>query len=212
MGVLIMASTKIEICEMALGILAAGGTLQNIDDPQTTYERVFAKYYDTIKHKTMRYALKHTAIVRTTLLRDDNAPQDFTYKSKWKIPNDCVKFLGVGGIPDAWKNNYVLEGGYICPSWPAENQTELDVRYVRDVDESEMPADFVLLLAHELAAFVGIARQLTDNNDVLALAKAALIEYRREYKKNNAEEILPTVINESSVRHYSNFGQRSGKR
>ena len=208
-----MASTKIEICEMALGILAAGGTVQNLDDPQTAYEKVFSKYYDTIKHKTLRYALKHTAIVRKTLLRDESAPEDFTYKAKWKIPEDCVKFLGIGGIPDAWKNNYVLEGGYICPSWPYNpDARELDVRYVRDIPENEMPDDFVLLLAHELAAFTGIARQLTDNNESLALAQAALVAYRREYKKNNAEEILPSIINESSVRHYSNFGQRAGKR
>lgn len=208
-----MASTKIEICEMALGILAAGGTVQNIDNPETAYEKVFAKYYPTIKHKTLRYALKHTAIVRKTLLRDENAPEDYTFKAKWKIPEDCIKFLGIGGIPDAWKNNYVLEGGYICPSWPnATESNELDVRYIRDIPESEMPDDFVLLLAHELAAFTGIARQLTDNNESLALAQAALVSYRREYKKNNAEEILPAVINESSVRHYSNFGQRSGKR
>ena len=208
-----MASTKIEICNMAMGILATGGTVQNIDEPQTAQEKVFATYYNSIKHKTLRYALKHTAIVRKTLLRDDSAPEDFTYKAKWKIPEDCVKFLGVGGIPDAWKNHYVLEGGYICPSWPYNpDGKELDVRYIRDIPETEMPDDFVLLLAHELAAFDGVARQLTDNNQNIALAKTSLADYRREYKKNNAEEILPAIINESSVRHYSNFGQRAGKR
>ena len=198
---------------MALAFLNSGGTIQSLSNPQTAAEKAFATFYTEIKHKTLRYALKHTAICRRTLQKDPNAPVDFTYKEKWKIPEDCVKFLGVGGIGEDWHNNYVLEGGYICVTGSRSTMDGLlDIRYIRDIPESEMPDDFALLLAHELAACMGIARRITDNNDTIALANQALIAYRREYKKNNTEEIRPAIINQSKVRAYSNWGQLPTKR
>lgn len=197
-----MAYTREQICNMAMTMLRSSGTILDISNPTTTAEKAFNFWYDNVKNEVLRYADYRDSVKRATITNDPDAPEDFTYKYKWQLPADCVKFLGIGRLSDYNKFGYVIENKYLCLKHGyriireegGKEIRDLDIRYVYNIDEADMSDDFAKLLSYALAACPGISRVLTDSDTVIANCVAFYEAQRQMFSQNNKQETRPMII------------------
>lgn len=197
-----MSYTIEKICTMALNRLKATGSILDVQNPTTTEEKVFNTWYWNVKNRVLRYSDYKDAIIRTTITNDPDAPADFTYSKKWKLPTNCVKFLGVGNLQQYADYGYVIENKYLCIKngykivQDPNSQTEvydLNIRYIYDIPESEMTDDFATLLAAELAAEPGIATPLADSDARIQRCLAEAEIAKRTFMSANKQENKPII-------------------
>ena len=207
-----MAYSIEQICTMALNRLKATGSVLDVQNPTTQAEKVFNTWYWNVKNRVLRYSDYRDAITRATITNDPDAPEDFTYTKKWKLPEDCVKFLGVGNLQQYDQYGYVLESGWLCLRYgykvvqdPDSDKEvyDLNIRYIRDIAEADMSDDFALLLAAELAAEPGIATPLADSDARIQRCQAEAEVAKKTFMSANKQENRPIIIRRSG-----RFGRR----
>lgn len=202
-----MAYTIEKICTMALNRLKATGSVLDVQNPTTQAEKVFNTWYWNVKNRVLRYSDYRDAIMRATITNDPDAPADFTYSKKWRLPENCVKFLGVGNLQQYADYGYVLENKYLCLKTgfkavqDPNQQTEvydINIRYIRDIPEAEMSDDFALLLAAELAAEPGIATPLADSDARIQRCAAEAEIAKKTFMSANKQENKPIILRGST--------------
>lgn len=143
--------TKTDICNFALAKIG-NKKVVSIDNPQTREEKSCNLWYDITRQVALRTGLFNFAIKRDILALPAEHTPAFGWTYQYKLPNDCIKFLGIGDPTQ--KYDYDVEDGYIMLDDDFDGA--LPIRYIYDcTDTTKFDPLFikylVTLLAVELA-------------------------------------------------------------
>ena len=147
-----MASSAVEICNIALGHLGVDPILSFTDG--TTPSRTCGTFYDQARQKVLTDSEWSFAILRRELAKSATPP-DFGYSTKFKLPSDCLTVIEafdkstIGISPATTPNTteWQVESGYVmCDA------EILKIRYIADVPDAALfSAGFTQTLAAYLA-------------------------------------------------------------
>lgn len=137
-----MASSDVEVINMALGYLGAN-LIMNKDDSQQA-----VIHYDTTRDACLEDGDWSFAMKRLILRSPTNTPPLFGYEKQFLLPTDFIRLIDV----NLSKNDWVKEGRYILT-----NSETIQIQYIsRVIDVRLMPASFVQALAARLASVMAI--------------------------------------------------------
>jgi len=196
-----MATTsKVDICNMALGRLGNYSSISNIDTPTASNETTFALWYDTTREALLKTVMPNFAVsLRTIPQLSTDVPYPFTYA--YQYPSDCLKVLGIGAVEDK-ENNYTINGtesGKVIYS-DVLYSDGLPLRFVRNVEiVGNMDSDFKILLSIALAA--NVALDITRSASVVQTMEQLLQVKMMDATALNAQENRPIRISRSNYRH-----------
>lgn len=151
-------SSAVDICNLALDFLGEGALVQDIDDPVSDNELLFARWYDQTRRKLLRSYNWNFACKFTTLARvgDGNGG----YEDAYEYPADLLKVLMLSADtitqylrPDQALTEYEITTEAGVRTLNIDNGAgTLYLKYTRDItDISVMDPLFVEVLALELA-------------------------------------------------------------
>jgi len=192
-----MSNTKSSVCDLALGRLGDYGSVSDIDTPETDIERIFSKWWDPIRRKTLKMLIPSFAAARKRVSLHAEAPA-FGWSQAFEYPDDCLKMLGIGEVQYK-ENNYAIEQ---LPSGKKAIMTEEDgsdglpIRYIKDeTDVSKFTDDFVTLMSWELA--YATCMGITKDMERLTYMEQILPRKRSEMGAVDSQENRPIRINNS---------------
>lgn len=175
-------TSAVNICSLALDILKQGA-IQDIAVPQTTTEKICARWYDMTRQECLAAHPWKFAIKRDILTPDGTAPV-FGYTYAYNLPNDYIRMVSIGDdfLGDLSRQREVENGQILLDAGTDTDGTSVQIRYVYDITSVTQFAPlfikyFVLQLALNMCNKFSIsatARQqiLSEFNMVQAEAKA----------------------------------------
>ena len=181
---------------MALSILGDYGSVENIDTPTSSNEKVFAVWYDNCRKALLRNTMPNFALKRKRVSKDATAPV-FGYENAYECPHDCVKLLGIDQI-DYKKNNYAVEGDYIITD--EDYDDGLPIRYIANItDVTKFSDDWAELLSWYLASKVCLA--ITEDNQRKSYLEGMLPIKMSTVGSVNSQENPPMRVSYSRFRN-----------
>jgi hypothetical protein len=147
---------------MALDLLHAKN-ISDVDNPSSETELFAARWYNTVKNGLLRKFNWGFAKTRKTILRVGTP--DFGFSDEYKLPNDCIKFLGIDDyIEIPGSKSYEIEGDLLLMD--NSGATSINIFYIKE-PESLIFYDplFVNLLVSQLAE--KMAYKLTMDKDLV---------------------------------------------
>lgn len=148
-------TSKVDICNMALGHLGNLGTVENIDTPSNDKETTFALWYDITRQTLLKNMVPNFALGRTTVARDLVNPPAFGYLYAYSYPTAALKVLGLGNLDEKGDTDFSVEGNRIYTN--SLYDAGMPVRYIKDVTlVNDMSPEFKMLLALYLAEKVAL--------------------------------------------------------
>lgn len=87
-----MASSKVEICNLALDLLQVDDPVTDIDNPSTKTEETCSRWYDSTRQQALRAHSWNFAIKRESLAKDVTAPA-FGYSAAFNLPADYIRLM-----------------------------------------------------------------------------------------------------------------------
>lgn len=203
-------TSKVEICNLALGLLGNYGTVSDIDVPVDDKELTFAKWYDIVRQYVLKKSMPNFALSRRVVAQVAVTADDFGYNYAYEYPSDCLKVLGLNEI-DLKEGDYAVEGNRIFVNDNYDSGAKL--RFIRDIETvASFSPEFVMLLANYLAAFTAL--EITQDPNKSAELKATLPAVDLDASSINAQENPPIRISNSRFRQarYSNVPRNPTKR
>jgi len=183
-------TSKVDLCNMALGHLGNYGTISNIDTPTNDKEITFALWYDISRQTFLKTVMPNFALARKVVAQVFTpAPfgLDLGYQQAYEYPADCLKVLGIGEVKDK-ENNYAIEGNLI---WTDQAYiTGLPLRYIKDIEDvTMMSPEFKMTFSIFLAsnAAIDITQDVNKANSLLKM----LPEKMSTLSGLNAQENMP---------------------
>lgn len=192
-------NTKIDICNLAIGLLGNYPDIENIDTPEDGVEATCALWYDVTRQKLLRLLIPNFSMSRRIVSQLSSTP-DFGYAYAYEYPNDCLRVLGFGDI-DAKDKEFVIESmNNITTIQLDDDLTEgLPLRFIQDVtDVGRFSSEFKILLSKALA--VNIAPNLTQDMKKAQIIEASLPSAISEASGINAQENPPIRKSDSKFR------------
>jgi len=188
-------TSKVQICNMALGHLGNYGTVQDIDSPVNDKEITFALWYDVTRKAALRFAIPNFAMARRIVAKKATTP-DFGYAYEYEYPSDCVRVLGFGDIAEK-DMDYSIEGNTIMMD--TDFTTGLKLRFIKDFEDvSLMSADFQILFSWMLAG--NTALSITQKQATATRIENALPAKISQLSGINAQENPPIRISTSKFK------------
>lgn len=187
--------TKSDICNLALSRLGEKNTVENIDNPTTQAEKVFAKWYDVTRRAALRKMMPNFARAREIWAKSDYKPA-FGYEYAYDYRTDCVKIIGIGNM-DNPDNDYVVEGGHLLSN--GEYESGLPVRYVKDIEDIGKFDDNFIELFSLLLAY-NVAPELTESAQRLAQLQQIIPSKMAEVMAVASQENKPIIIKHSRLK------------
>jgi len=185
-----MASSKTEICNIALDLLSAGSVV-DIDVPSTAQDALLSRWYDKSRRKLLREHPWNFASKRALLAASSTAPA-FGYSHQFPVPSDFLRLLQLMDA-DGYsisQQYYEFEDRNILYD---SDDGSLRLRYIYDLqDVSKMDAMFIDLLAYEIA--LGVAFKITDGNKNVERIAALLEKRSPKAKAIDGQERPPVAI------------------
>lgn len=168
--------TPIQLCNMALTLLGVEEEVENIDTPETRWEKRCAMFFEVSRINAITLLIPSFAITPKPVPITANSNGDFI------IPSDCLRVLEV----DGHTGNEIHEiGGMIITDFPIKDT--IQVRYLKNISSTGlMPAEFFPEWANELAILLA---PLTKDNSKITFANNVLIKNRQEFAGINAQKI-----------------------
>lgn len=168
-------TTKVDICNLAIGGLGNRNTITNIDTPKNDKEIVMALWYDITRQLLLKTLMPNFALDRV-VVSAKALPAGYTgsYSYCFEYPVYCLKLLGIGDIDQKGDVSYTVEKDGIFVNEPYPNG--MPIRIIRDItDVPSMSAEFIMALASELAkrTALGITQDPTKK---AAASKEAQVE------------------------------------
>lgn len=145
-------TSKVQICNLALGGVGNRNTVMNIDTPKTDKEITFAQWYDVIRQLCLKTMMPNFALDRV-VVSEKAIPTAYaqSYSAAVEYPNDCLKLLGIGDIDFTDTKKPTVEGNTIYLNQDVTDGAYL--RIVRDItDVTLFSPEFVIYFASELAS------------------------------------------------------------
>lgn len=147
-------ATSVGMANRAL-ILIGEEPIQSLDDDTAASNLYETIYQDALSDHPWTFAMKEQA-----LSRNSQGPDDLTgYQYSFNLPSDLIRVDHV--LP---QSNYEIVGNGLN-----SNESELRMRYIYRVPESNLPAHFVKMLEYKLAADFAIS--VTENEERSAWAE-----------------------------------------
>lgn len=185
-------TSKVDLCNMALGRLGNYGSISNIDTPESHAEIVYALWYDISRQTFLKLSMPNFAIARKYVSEiDETPPYPFTYS--YEYPSDCLKVLGIGAVEDK-ENNYTVENNRIYTD--VQYADGLPLRYIKDVtDVSRMSPEFKIEFSWYLAG--NTALEITQDLSKVKIIEEILPSKLSMLSGLNAQENRPIRISRS---------------
>ncbi len=170
---------------MALSYLGNFGTVEDIDTPTSSAEKMFARWYETTKKTLISSTKPNFALKRLKVAKVDEEIV-FGFEYPYQRPADCLKVLGVGNIEDK-ANDFTVEGDRIYTD--VEYEDGLPLRYVANIDSvNKFSSEFMELLALHLAR--NVCKDITEDtamlqyiDSIIPIAKAVLVSLKSQENK-----------------------------
>lgn len=206
-------TSKVDLCNMALGHLGNFGTISNIDTPTNDKEITFALWYDISRQTFLKMVMPNFALARKVVAKVVTPPpfgDELGYQNAYEYPADCLKVLGIGEVKDK-ENNYAVEGNLI---WTDEDyESGLPLRYIKDFEDvTLMSPEFKMVFSIFLGSNVAmdITQDVSKANSLLKM----LPEKMSTLSGLNAQENMPIRISRSRFKEarYNGFVGRPDKR
>lgn len=147
-------TSKVQICNLALGGVGNRNTIMNIDTPTTDKELIFAQWYDVMRQYCLKTMMPNFALDREVVTTKTLPPAYAkAYAYAYEYPNSCLKLLGVGNIDFTDSTRPTVEGGQNGMTIYTNNDysNAMYLRLVRDItDVTQYSAEFVIYFASEL--------------------------------------------------------------
>lgn len=147
---MVAITSKVSICNMALGHLGNFGTVDNIDVPTTDKERTFALWYDISRQTLLKLMMPNFSLTRKSVAALTTTVA-FGYTTAYNLPADCLKVLGIGNIDEKGDFVYSVEANLILTNdeWP----DGLELRYIKDEkDVNKWSPEFKMSMSWYLAS------------------------------------------------------------
>jgi len=188
-------TSKVDLCNMAIGRLGNYGTVSNIDIPSNDKEIICALWYDISRQSFIKMTMPNFAIARKLVSQVvETPPYPFAYS--YEYPSDCLKVLGIGAVEDK-RNDYTIENNRIYTDVLYEDG--LPLRYIKDfTDVSLMSPEFKIGFSWYLAG--NIALEVTQDLDKVQLIEKILPEKLSTLSGLNAQENMPIRISRSKFK------------
>lgn len=140
--------SKVDLCNKALSLIG-NKTITNIETPTTTEEKICKLWYDQILKQALINAGPNFARTRAVIPMS-NYISPFGFTNSFKIPNDCLKVLGIGEVGNI-RAKYSVEGDYILTN--ENNDNSLQIRYIKFIeDDTKFSSGFIDYFIHFLAS------------------------------------------------------------
>jgi len=187
-----MATSKVDICNMALNTLGDFGSVTNIDDGTEDNELTFKVWYDNSRQALLRNTMPNFALKRAIVAQLVAEPV-FGYAYGYQYPSDCLKLLGIGNIEDK-QNNYTVEAGVIYTDDNYEDG--MPIRYLVDEkDVTKFTSDWSELLSLYLA--VNVCLPITQDDGRRERLQASLPLKMSTVGSLNSQENSPLRLSRS---------------
>ena len=91
-------TSKVQLCNLALGGVGNRNTIMNIDTPKTDKEVIFAQWYDVVRQLCLKTILPNFALTRV-IVSTKTVPTAYLelYQYALEYPVTCLKVLGING-------------------------------------------------------------------------------------------------------------------
>jgi hypothetical protein len=180
-------TSKVQICNLALGYLGNKGTVQDIDSPQIDKEIIFAQWYDISRQTLLKLLMPNFALSRKLVAELIITPA-FGYDKVFEYPSDCLKVLGFGNIDEKGDFKYTIEGDQLLTNDEWENGLQL--RYIKDITTiTSMSSEFIMTFALYLATKTCL--QITQDRKLLGSLLTMLPSELSMVSGLNAQENPP---------------------
>jgi len=169
-----MASSKTEICNLALSHLGIGEDIANVDTEQSTEASTMRRFYDIAKDECFRdfnwpFATKFAALA----LVEEDPTEEWAFS--YRYPSDCLRLRRVlSGLRNDNRQSRVPykigqdEQGLLI--YTDMEDAEVEYTVISD-DPSIYPVDFTMALSYKLAVYT--APRLAKGDPFGLAAKSA---------------------------------------
>lgn len=144
-------TTKVDICNLALGGVGNRNTITNIDTPKNDKELIFSLWYDITRQVVLKTLMPNFALDRV-IVSEKTLPAGYVnvYAKCFEYPNYCLKLLGIGDIDITDDIRPTVEGGLIFTN--NDYPDGMPLRIIRDItDVTMMSPEFIMALVSELS-------------------------------------------------------------
>ena len=188
-------TSKVDLCNMAVGRLGNFGTISDIDTPKEDKEIICALWYDISRQTFLKMTMPNFSIGRKRVSQSTETPP-YPFSYAYEYPSDCLKVLGIGAIEDK-ENNYTVENNMIYTDVFYEDG--LPLRYIKDVtDVSAMSPEFKEGFSWYFAG--NIALEITQDINKAKLIQEILPQKLATLSGLNAQENKPIRISRSKFK------------
>lgn len=197
-------ATQTDICNYALSKVGNSRKTVNIDNPTSAEDKACALWYDNCRLVALRTGLFNFAVKRAILPLPVEHTPEFGWKYKFKLPQDCIKFLGIGSPMDDY--DYDIEGNYILTDYDFDGK--MPIRYIYDCKETtEFDSLFIKYLSTLLA--VELASDLNKNSELRNLMEELSEMYKSMAQSVSSNETKIIKVSRSKFLA-SKYGSVSG--
>lgn len=180
-------ASDVEICNRALRQLGAIRITSLTGDSKEA--RACNDVFASVRRALLRSSTWNFAIKRVKLAALTSTPA-WGFDNEFALPSDSIKILEVDGFQD---DEWAVEGNKIV----SQEATELDVKYLADVEDANLFDDlFIDCFAARLA--LELCETLTQSNTKKTAAREWYTERIRVARLHDAIEGTPTVQEESA--------------
>lgn len=168
-------TTKVDICNLALGDLGNRNTISNIDSPKNDKEIICALWYDITRQLTLKTLMPNFALNRL-IVSAKTVPDGYvnSYAYAFEYPHRCLKLLGIGNIDmsDICSGDRpTVENGLIFTNTAYPDG--MPIRFIDDItDVTAMSAEFIITLAKEIAKRISLPVTQDPSKKKLATQEA----------------------------------------
>lgn len=202
-------TSKVQICNMALGHLGNKNTVADIDTPTTGVESTFSLWYDISRQTFLKMTIPNFAIARKRVAQVSGTPP-YPFSYMYEYPKDCLKVLGIGKVEEK-RNDYTVENNKIYTD--VLYSDGMPIRYIKDVvDVTAMSPEFVMGFSWFLAS--SVVMDVTQDLSKKKMIEEILPQKMSSLSSLNAQENRPIRISNSRFKEarYNGFVSTTDKR
>lgn len=196
-------TTKVDICNLAIGGSGNRNTITNIDTPKNDKEIICSLWYDIARQLLLKTMMPNFALNRI-VVSQKTLPAGYVgvYSYCYEYPNRCLKLLGIGNVDDNCPDVPTVENGLIFSN---TNYTSgMTIRFIDDVtDVPSMTPEFIMALAADIRKRISLAISQDQGKKNVATKEAE--QEIANATALNAQENKPIRRSNSRFRQSRNY-------
>lgn len=183
--------SKVDLCNLALSLIG-NKTITSIETPTTAEEKICKLWYEKTLKQALINASPNFARARANIPMS-NYTNPFGFINAFKIPNDCLKVLGIGEV-DNIQADFSVESEYILTN---ENQdNSLPIRYIKYIeDDTKFSSGFIDYFVYLLAN--NICYQINKDSNLKQFLEQMTDKKLLDCRTNENQESKLKIISKS---------------